>query len=49
MTEGILTLTGGQRNDPAFPANEPVITRRISEEELDALYVSGARPGDVHG
>lgn len=49
MIEGILTLTGGQRNDPAFPANEPVITRRISEDELDALYVRGARPGGAHG
>ena len=49
MIEGILTLTGGQRNDPAFPANEPVLTRRISDEEMDALCADGIRPGGTHG
>ena len=49
MIEGVLTLTGGQRKDPAFPNNEPVITRRMSDQELDALCASGTRPGGFHG
>ena len=49
MIEGILNLTAGQRNDPAFPADEPVITRRISDEELDALCSSGISQGGAHG
>ena len=49
LIEAVLGMTGGERRDPAWSPGEPVLSRRLSSEELDELCALSKRPGGAHG